>query len=159
MNRQMVGAVAKPPGPPVRTAASGEGCLYSGQNGLCWLPLSPCSDEADRMSNGLCVVFYRQDLGILPVPTIYSVSQITCLAQSCQSQRLFPCTFLGSVLHKHISLSSFFCIFLLFQAAEKRCSPVLFSHGGPGILSVFPKGQVISLLKTLQWLPVLFGLK
>lgn len=110
MNRQMVGAVAKPPGPPVRTAASGEGCLYSGQNGLCWLPLSPCSDEADRMSNGLCVVFYRQDLGILPVPTIYSVSQITCLAQSCQSQRLFPCTFLGFVLH----VSSFFCIFSFF---------------------------------------------
>lgn len=63
------------------------------------------------------------------------------------------------LLSSAFSLSSFFCIFLLFQAAEKWCSPVLFSHGGPGILLVFPKGQVISLLKTPQWLPVQFGLK
>lgn len=40
------------------------GCL--GQNWLHSLSLSPCSEEVDWWFDGPCVVFYKQDLGLLP---------------------------------------------------------------------------------------------
>ena len=122
------------------TAAFGEGSLYSSQNWLCRLSLSPCFDEAAWRFNGYFTSKIWAFFQFWPV--FIQSAKSPSWHKAAQVRDSFPLQVSGPLHYTYIELRnpSFFCIFSFVPGCregmlsssvllQSLCNPVSLPHG------------------------------